>query len=129
MISFIRRRPMVAEFLPQSNRDPLPGFTWDYIKRLKDATTMKVLLKGIVAREDQVRVEVAVPGVSERGDLDAVPLLERAQERRQVPFGEARIQRERAFLLRRRHDLLDAVRAVVSVVTRAAGRRFTGSDR
>jgi 4-hydroxymandelate oxidase len=47
-----RRRPMVAEFPPQSNRDPLSGFTWDYIKRLKDTTRMKVLLKGIVTRED-----------------------------------------------------------------------------
>lgn len=47
-----RRRPMVAEFAPQPNREPVAGFTWDYIKRLKDATSMKVLLKGIVTRED-----------------------------------------------------------------------------
>ena len=31
---------------------PRPPYTWDYVKRLKDATTMKVLLKGIVTRED-----------------------------------------------------------------------------
>jgi 4-hydroxymandelate oxidase len=47
-----RRRPMLAEFPPQPNRDPIVGFTWDYVKRLKDATRMKVLLKGIVTRED-----------------------------------------------------------------------------
>jgi isopentenyl diphosphate isomerase/L-lactate dehydrogenase-like FMN-dependent dehydrogenase len=47
-----RRRPMVAEFPPQPNRDGQSGFSWDYVKRLKDATRMKVLLKGIVGRED-----------------------------------------------------------------------------
>jgi isopentenyl diphosphate isomerase/L-lactate dehydrogenase-like FMN-dependent dehydrogenase len=47
-----RRRPMVAAFPSQVNREPLSGFTWDYVKRLKDATSMKVLLKGIVTRED-----------------------------------------------------------------------------
>jgi isopentenyl diphosphate isomerase/L-lactate dehydrogenase-like FMN-dependent dehydrogenase len=26
--------------------------TWDYVKRIKDATTMKVVVKGIVTRED-----------------------------------------------------------------------------
>jgi len=29
-----------------------PNFTWDYVKRLKDATSMKLVLKGIVTRED-----------------------------------------------------------------------------
>jgi 4-hydroxymandelate oxidase len=29
-----------------------PSLTWDFIKRLKDVTTMKVVLKGIEARED-----------------------------------------------------------------------------
>ncbi len=59
-----RRRPMVAEFRPQPNRDPLPGFTWDYIKRLKDATSMKVLLKGIVTREDaELAIEHGADGM------------------------------------------------------------------
>jgi isopentenyl diphosphate isomerase/L-lactate dehydrogenase-like FMN-dependent dehydrogenase len=59
-----RRRPMVAEFPPQMNRDPLPGFTWDYVKRLKDATGMKVLLKGIVTREDaELGLEHGADGV------------------------------------------------------------------
>lgn len=31
---------------------PRPSYTWDYVKRLKDATSMKVILKGIVTRED-----------------------------------------------------------------------------
>jgi 4-hydroxymandelate oxidase len=47
-----RRRPMVAEFPPAPVRDETPPFTWDYLERLKTATRMKVLLKGIVTRED-----------------------------------------------------------------------------
>ena len=31
------------------------GLTWDYVDRLKDATSMKVLVKGIVTREDAAR--------------------------------------------------------------------------
>jgi 4-hydroxymandelate oxidase len=59
-----RRRPMVAEFPPQPNRDPISGFTWDYVKRLKDATSMKVLLKGIVTREDaELAIEHGADGV------------------------------------------------------------------
>lgn len=46
----------------------LPGprvpFTWDYVKRLKDATTMKVVLKGIVTREEaELAVEHGADGV------------------------------------------------------------------
>jgi 4-hydroxymandelate oxidase len=59
-----RRRPMIAEFPPQPNRDPVEGFTWDYIKRLKDATSMKVLLKGIVTREDaELAIEHGADGI------------------------------------------------------------------
>jgi 4-hydroxymandelate oxidase len=59
-----RRRPMVAEFPPQPNRDPIAGFTWDYVKRLKDATSMKVVLKGIVTREDaELAIEHGADGI------------------------------------------------------------------
>lgn len=59
-----RRRPMVAEFAPQVNRQPIAGFTWDYVRRLKDATSMKVLLKGIVAREDaELAIEHGADGI------------------------------------------------------------------
>jgi len=35
-----------------------PSLTWDFVKRLKDATKMKLILKGIVTREDaQLAVE------------------------------------------------------------------------
>jgi 4-hydroxymandelate oxidase len=39
-------------------------FTWDYVKRLKDATPMKLLLKGIVTREDaELAVKTGVDGL------------------------------------------------------------------
>ena len=45
----------------------VPGrtnFTWDYVKRLKDATDMKVVLKGIVTQEDaELAVEFGADGV------------------------------------------------------------------
>lgn len=40
------------------------ALNWDYVKRLKDTTTMKLVLKGIVAREDaQLAVEHGVDGI------------------------------------------------------------------
>ncbi len=43
---------------------PRPPFTMDYIKRLKDATTMKVVLKGIVTREEaELAVEHGADGI------------------------------------------------------------------
>ena len=45
-------KPMIAGLtreLPPGPRDPQ---TWDYVKRLKDSTSMKLVLKGIVTRED-----------------------------------------------------------------------------
>ena len=46
-----RRKPMLAGFGPAQNPDPGTP-TWDYVKRLKDTTSMKLYLKGIVTRED-----------------------------------------------------------------------------
>ncbi len=38
--------------------------TWDYVKRLKDATPMKLVLKGIVTREDaEIALQHGVDGV------------------------------------------------------------------
>ena len=40
------------------------SLTWDFVKRLKDATKMKLVLKGIVTREDaEVAVEHGVDGI------------------------------------------------------------------
>jgi len=41
-----------------------PDLTWDFVKRLKDVTKMKLLVKGIVTREDaQLAVEHGVDGI------------------------------------------------------------------
>ena len=40
------------------------GADWNFVKRLRDSTTMKVLLKGIVTREDaELAVENGVDGI------------------------------------------------------------------
>jgi isopentenyl diphosphate isomerase/L-lactate dehydrogenase-like FMN-dependent dehydrogenase len=62
-----------------------PSLTWDFIKRVKDTTTMKVVLKGIETREDaQLAVEHGVDGLmvsnhggrahsSARATIDCLP--------------------------------------------------------
>lgn len=47
-----RRRPMIAAF---DSATPIPEVgtpTWEFVKRLRGATRMRLLLKGIVTRED-----------------------------------------------------------------------------
>ena len=62
-----------------------PTYDWDYLKRLKDYTSMKVLVKGIVTREEaEMAVEYGADGVyvsnhggravnQLRGTIDALP--------------------------------------------------------
>jgi 4-hydroxymandelate oxidase len=41
-----------------------PGMNWDFVKRLKDATKMKLVLKGIVTREDaELAIQHGVDGL------------------------------------------------------------------
>ncbi|MEO7085170.1 MAG: alpha-hydroxy acid oxidase [Gemmatimonadaceae bacterium] len=47
-----RRKPMIAKFEPGPAQPEIGIPTWDFIKRLKDSTSMKVLIKGIVTHED-----------------------------------------------------------------------------
>jgi isopentenyl diphosphate isomerase/L-lactate dehydrogenase-like FMN-dependent dehydrogenase len=47
-----RRKPMLAELAPGTPIPEVGTPTWDFVKRLRDVTSMKVLLKGIVTRED-----------------------------------------------------------------------------
>ncbi|MBI3423079.1 MAG: alpha-hydroxy-acid oxidizing protein [Acidobacteria bacterium] len=59
------QRPMFAGLnrSPSSALIPL-NMTWDFIKRLRDTTTMKLVVKGIVTREDaQLAVEHGVDGL------------------------------------------------------------------
>ena len=62
-----------------------PPYDWDYLKRLKDYTEMKVLVKGVVTREEaELAVEYGADGVfvsnhggrgvnMMRGTIDALP--------------------------------------------------------
>jgi isopentenyl diphosphate isomerase/L-lactate dehydrogenase-like FMN-dependent dehydrogenase len=57
-------RPMFKGIDMKTVRMGLSGLTWSYVDQLKKATTMKVLIKGIVTREDAVRcLEHGVDGI------------------------------------------------------------------
>jgi isopentenyl diphosphate isomerase/L-lactate dehydrogenase-like FMN-dependent dehydrogenase len=43
---------MLADLDMSSTRLGVLGLTWDYVDRLKEATSMQVLVKGIVTPED-----------------------------------------------------------------------------
>lgn len=79
-----RRKPMLA-FEPGTPVPEVGTPTWEFIKRLKDATSMKVLVKGLVTREDaDLAMEHGVDGIfvsnhggraenSLRATLDCLP--------------------------------------------------------
>jgi 4-hydroxymandelate oxidase len=60
-----KRRPMFDGLdISKVTRLDAGEISWDFVKRLKDATTMKVFLKGVVTREDaEVAVHNGVDGV------------------------------------------------------------------
>jgi isopentenyl diphosphate isomerase/L-lactate dehydrogenase-like FMN-dependent dehydrogenase len=80
-----RRKPMLAEFAPGTPIPEVGTPTWDFIKRLRDATSMKVLIKGIVTREDaELAMQHGVNGLfvsnhggraenSQRATIDSLP--------------------------------------------------------
>jgi isopentenyl diphosphate isomerase/L-lactate dehydrogenase-like FMN-dependent dehydrogenase len=47
-----RRKPMLAGLVPGTPIMDTGTPTWDYVKRIKDTTSMKVFIKGIVTKED-----------------------------------------------------------------------------
>lgn len=49
---WLSRKPMYAGTGATTVNFDTPGMTWDYLSRLKDATKMKVVVKGIVTAED-----------------------------------------------------------------------------
>jgi 4-hydroxymandelate oxidase len=50
---YVRRKPMFDGLdLTGVSDSVVPGMTWGFVKRLKDTTSMKLVLKGIVTRED-----------------------------------------------------------------------------
>lgn len=50
--SWLDRKPMYHDTGAVSEGFDTPGMTWDFVKRLKDITDMKVVIKGIVTPED-----------------------------------------------------------------------------
>jgi isopentenyl diphosphate isomerase/L-lactate dehydrogenase-like FMN-dependent dehydrogenase len=52
-----RRKPAIADLKPDTPAPEVGTPTWEFVKRLQDATSMKVFIKGIVTRED---AEIAV---------------------------------------------------------------------
>lgn len=61
----LRNRPMVNALTAAATPQREIGTpTWDYVKRLRDATGMKLLVKGIVTREDaEIALEHGVDGI------------------------------------------------------------------
>ncbi len=61
----LRNRPMVnALTTPATPRPEVGTPTWEYVRRLRDATGMKLLVKGIVTREDaELAIANGVDGV------------------------------------------------------------------
>ena len=62
---FVRRRPLWDGIdVSRVDNDVLPAMTWEFVKRLRGSTRMKLVLKGIVTREDAaLAVEQGVDGV------------------------------------------------------------------
>jgi isopentenyl diphosphate isomerase/L-lactate dehydrogenase-like FMN-dependent dehydrogenase len=59
-----RRKPMLSGIVPTSMPPEILPITWDFVKRLRDSTSMKVFIKGIVTREDaEIAAEQGVSGV------------------------------------------------------------------
>ncbi len=46
------RKPMLADLAPGTPVPEVGTPTWEFVRRLRDATSMKVFIKGIVTRED-----------------------------------------------------------------------------
>jgi 4-hydroxymandelate oxidase len=59
-----RRKPMLAELAPGTPIPEVGTPTWDFVRRMKDTTSLKVFLKGIVTREDaELAIEHGVDGM------------------------------------------------------------------
>jgi 4-hydroxymandelate oxidase len=63
--SYVSRKPMFAGIdVAAVESEVTLGMTWDFVKKLRDLTSMKLVLKGIVTREDAViAVEHGVDGL------------------------------------------------------------------
>ena len=61
----LRRKPMFDGLDISGAKGLFPDeMTWDFVKRLKDTTTMKIVVKGIVTREDaRLAIEHGIDGI------------------------------------------------------------------
>lgn len=61
---FLRRKPMFEGIDMSGVSFDAPHLTWEFVRRLKDSTDMRVVIKGIVTREDTERcVESGADGI------------------------------------------------------------------
>jgi len=79
------RYPMLANVDMSATRMGIAGFTWDYVERLKDATSMNILIKGIVTPDDaELAIDHGADGIvvsnhggrassSNRSTIEALP--------------------------------------------------------
>jgi 4-hydroxymandelate oxidase len=84
-VSYYRRKPMFDGLELAGLTRSTPELTWEYVRRLKDFTPMKLVLKGIVTREDATLcLENGVDGIivsnhggrgeeSGRATIDSLP--------------------------------------------------------
>lgn len=82
---FIRSKPMYQGIEVSEDSDFARGLTWDFVRRLKDTTSMKLLIKGIVTSEDaELAISQGADGVivsnhggraeaSGRGTIESLP--------------------------------------------------------
>ena len=62
--SYYRRKPMFDGIDPEGLTRNTPSLTWEFVRRLKDLTPMRLVLKGIVTREDALLcLENGVDGI------------------------------------------------------------------
>lgn len=63
-VGALQRKPMFRGIDVSGVTTSWPGFTWEYVDRLKKMTRMKLLLKGIQTREDaRLSIEHGVDGI------------------------------------------------------------------
>jgi len=59
-----RRKPAIADLTPDTPIPEMGTPTWEFVKRLQDATSMRVFIKGIVTRDDaEIAVHNGVSGM------------------------------------------------------------------
>lgn len=80
-----RTRPMFTDYRDQAFVNTSPAITWDFIKKLRDITKMKILIKGLESGEDAaLAIKYGADGVvvsnhggraseSGRGTLESLP--------------------------------------------------------